>query len=261
MKKMLVLTLPLALAIAACDDEHDVSPAEQVALAEEEAEETAAPSHDATRWGPEAILQKHDADGDGTISKAEAEGHRLSRRFDALDADGDGKLTLGELKAGKHRMKRFGKKGVHHDSQARARWMLEKRDADGDGVLSRAEVEGSRLAERFDALDKDGDGRLTPDELSAMKGHKSKGKHGKHKDPEARARWMFEKLDADRDGVLTAAEVAGHRIADHFEAIDQSGDGKVTLQEAAAWKASHGKHREGRGAPRGHAGAPERVAG
>lgn len=42
-----------------------------------------------------------DADGDGAISRDEAGKHapRLARRFDAIDADRDGKLTQEELRA------------------------------------------------------------------------------------------------------------------------------------------------------------------
>jgi hypothetical protein len=54
----------------------------------------------AQRWA------KLDTDGDGRISKAEAQANapRLAQRFDQLDANGDGFLTPEELRAGwRHR--------------------------------------------------------------------------------------------------------------------------------------------------------------
>jgi hypothetical protein len=49
----------------------------------------------------EERFRRADADGDGALTRAEAEGGmpRLARRFDALDADHDGRVTLEEVEA------------------------------------------------------------------------------------------------------------------------------------------------------------------
>jgi len=60
-----------------------------------------------------AKLKAADTDGDGAISKAEAQAaglDRLVKHFDQIDANHDGKLTQEELRAGMH-------KGRHHHAR------------------------------------------------------------------------------------------------------------------------------------------------
>lgn len=70
-------------------------------------------------------------------------------------------------------------------------------DANGDGVIDRAEAaRAPRMAERFSALDRNGDGRLTADE-------RPKGKmHGRHKGHHG----GLKRLDSDKDGRISRAE-------------------------------------------------------
>ena len=55
----------------------------------------------------EEWFKKVDADGDGTISRAEAEAHapRLAKHFDEVDTDHDGTITPAELKAARKAMR------------------------------------------------------------------------------------------------------------------------------------------------------------
>ncbi|SIT12350.1 Ca2+-binding protein, EF-hand superfamily [Roseivivax lentus] len=100
--------------------------------------------------------------------------------FEMLDADADGQLTEAELAA-----------------QAAARFA--ERDSDGDGQLSVAEIlahrqaaQAERIARRIARLDQNGDGALSYAEITAWR------------DPAA----MFDRLDADADGAVSAEEFA-----------------------------------------------------
>lgn len=163
--------LSLLLLLGACDKDGTADsnePAERSASSDEH-------GHGRGRgW-----LNKLDADKDGAVSREEAKDHpRLAERFDEIDADKDGKLTEAELRAAK------GRHGEGHhgkDPAERAARMMAKLDANGDGALVPAEVEGKpHLAERFADADGDKDGKVTQGELAAFftAMHERGGKHG-----------------------------------------------------------------------------------
>ena len=115
----------------------------------------------AAHAGPGADGQKKmqaiDKNGDGKISRDEAAAYpRLAKRFDAIDANKDGFVTPDEMKTA-------------HTKRTAAK--LKAIDADGDGRLSRAEVDAKapRLAKNFDAIDTNRDGYLSKEELIAAR--------------------------------------------------------------------------------------------
>ena len=134
-------------------------------------------------------------------------------RFNQLDTNKDGKVTLAEL------------------TQSKEGW-LSQIDGNKDGVATPAEIEASHKARRtqhiermFQRKDANHDGRLTREES------------GK---PEP---W-FAKVDANRDGALTQAELAQApargqhgpgakhaRGAGRGTHMDQNGDGKIDRDE------------------------------
>jgi Ca2+-binding EF-hand superfamily protein len=96
-----------------------------------------------------------DADTNRVISAEEIA--NASTALLKLDKNGDGQLTQDELCPQKPAAAPAG--GPPH----RVSPLLAAMDADGDGLLSPAEIANAPAA--LSALDKNGDGQLTPDEL------------------------------------------------------------------------------------------------
>jgi len=173
-------------------------------------------------------FEKLDADGNGVISREEAP-PRMQERFAELDADHDGSLSADELKARRKNVegKRFDK---GHP----------RMDQDGDGAVSLEEF--SKGAKRwFARADANKDNTVTLEELQstakAMRGKRGpdgQGKRGEHKGK------FLQAADADQDGQITKAEMAAHRAA-MFEKIDKNGDGVLTAEDHEGSKGPMGK--------------------
>ena len=114
----------------------------------------------------ERLLQNMDTDGDGALSAAEGEA-AAEKMLDRLDTNGDGILTKDEFMA---------RKGSGRLSTVQQQKLDDRRanrfaamDKDGDGQVSAAEFFAA-AQQRFTAADANGDGRVTKDELSALRG-------------------------------------------------------------------------------------------
>ncbi|MCU0977059.1 MAG: hypothetical protein MUC71_12240 [Steroidobacteraceae bacterium] len=123
------------------------------------------------RKPPEDRWNAHDTDGDGALSRAEAEAGApgLARNFDRIDADGDGRVTREEANSAREQMRAEARK------QADERWR--GADKDGDGLITREEAKAGmpRVSENFDQLDADGDGRLSRGEVQrSMQQHRQR---------------------------------------------------------------------------------------
>jgi len=156
-------------------------------------------------------------------------------------------------------------------------------DMDQDGSISEAEfysVRNQRMAARasegkkmkcaasapsFADLDTNGDGQLSPEELSAgQKSHMAKCKemgHGAGKGKGMKGNMpAFSDFDLDGDGIIAEAEfneahtrrmsemaASGHQMkhageAPGFSGIDSNGDGGISEQEFSDHQAAHHKH-------------------
>ena len=113
-------------------------------------------------------------------------------------------------------------------------------DTNGDGDISKAEIDAKRAATFADA-DTNADGALSQAELVAH--HEAKQAERKAKRQAA----MFAKLDADGNGTISADEF-NSRPMRGFDKMDTDGDGVITEEEREAmktkWKEHRGKWRD-----------------
>ncbi|WP_456386869.1 EF-hand domain-containing protein [Profundibacter sp.] len=103
-----------------------------------------------------------DTDGDGRLTEAEMKAQK-SVQFSKTDTNGDGLLSTDEMLArGKERVGERMAKRISH--------MIERRDANSDGMLSLGEMENMpRGKNLFKRLDTDGDGAISAEEFAARK--------------------------------------------------------------------------------------------
>jgi Ca2+-binding EF-hand superfamily protein len=111
-----------------------------------------------------------DSDGDGAITKAEAEragATRILENFADIDTDNNGELTRDELRA--HKQKRMEER----------RGKAKEADSDGNRAISKNEAEAAgmkRLLKKFDEIDANSDGEVTRKEMQNFR--KAKGGKG-----------------------------------------------------------------------------------
>ena len=179
-----------------------------------------------------------------------------------------------------------GRPGAGPEMMMRMMPVLAALDADQDGVISASEI--SNASKALMKLDRNGDGKLTAEELRPGLGQRGNGQGGRpggppSRGPEARgpeargpeargpggrpegiARGeamgrMFESRDQDGDGMLRGDEIP-EQMASRLDRIDQNGDGAISREEL---KGMMDRFREaGQAGPRpggrpGGAGRPE----
>ncbi len=115
----------------------------------------------------QAMFGKMDENKDGKLSREEVQ-KGADKMFNEADANKDGVVTKDEMQSMHKRM---------HDKmrdKMQERWKAA--DKDGDGALSRTEVDGAgmtMLSRNFDKMDANKDGKLTPEEIrSGMMSHR-----------------------------------------------------------------------------------------
>lgn len=123
------------------------------------------------KHGPHMNFEQLDSNGDGQVTKEEL-ANAATTRFNAVDTNGDGNLSVDELAAASERA-----------NQDRIAKMVEKRDENGDGVLSLTEMQprSDRMDHMFERLDANEDGVISAEEFEKMKDrrHGKRGGEGK----------------------------------------------------------------------------------
>lgn len=126
---------------------------------------------------------------------------RLPQLIKQADKDGDGKVTFDELKAVKPEL---------------TQEQFSKLDRNKDGVLTKADIVPNILA-LVKKADKDGDGKVTFEELQAIRPKLTEE--------------QFAKLDRNGDGVISKADAPRPPLADLIKKADKDQDGKVSFKD------------------------------
>lgn len=196
----------------------------------------------------EEVFTKHDANSDGKLTKdeiPEQQKEMFQRMLDRLGGDSVNKeqfvrAMLAQRGAGGRPPEgRPGEPGQPGAGPMVALPVLRALDADGDGEISKAEIEGA--AKALAALDKNGDGKLSRDEIlpnfagggfpgrPGAAGRPGQPGAGGRGNPEEMARSLKE-ADKNGDGKISKEE-APDPLKDRFDRIDANGDGQLDVAE------------------------------
>lgn len=115
------------------------------------------------RQGATERFRQADKDGNGMLSREEAKAlPHLEKHFDEIDTNKDGQISKDEMRA----FTKSRKQARKHKAEER----FSKADTDHDGSLTRDEADKGglkRIAQNFDAIDANKDGKVTKEELRA----------------------------------------------------------------------------------------------
>jgi collagen type III alpha len=209
---------------------------------------------------PNPLFAAIDTDSDGVISAREL--RKAAAAIKSLDADGDGSITLAEASPQRGPGGPGGEGGEGGSFIDR---MFQRSDANGDGKLTKDEVP-ERMAPMLDGADTNEDGAIDRAELEAAManmrnrgggpggrggfGGPGFGGPGGGGNPEDLLKQMLS-FDKNRDGVLTPDEVPEQAMG-MVRGADANGDGKLDPAELA--KVAERMGSRGRGGFRGPGG-------
>jgi len=201
-------------------------------------EEVVAPMKERVAFRDKRMMKSLDADGDGKISKTEFESG-TRERFADRDLDSDGKITREDMPPRWHNR---GERGDRGDRRAEAEQGAAPEAGKEEHGKGRRFGRGpmtldrmlERTGERFQDLDKNGDGFIAAQELSAS-----------HEEQMAyQVKKLMHRLDKDHDGKVTKDEYTARAKA-RFANLDLDGDGKITVADLPPGMAKRwGKSRE-----------------
>jgi len=176
---------------------------------------------------------------------------RLAKLLKKADTNNDGKVTFDELRAVAPKMtqERFNALDTNHDGVLTAAdkpadgpaggdraEMMKKADANHDGKITFAELKAvapKMTQDRFNALDANHDGVLTPEDR-ALRGGKGPGQKKGASGAEADQIKKLLETDANHDGKVTYEEVVARKPGfpkETFARYDANGDGVLSAAD------------------------------
>jgi Ca2+-binding EF-hand superfamily protein len=206
--------------------------------ADKAADPAPTPAADAAAGAPNAIFAALDADGDGVISKLEL--RKAITALKKLDADNDGNITLAECGGG------AAAPPVAGQAAAADPWIdrIMSRDKNGDGKLTVDELNENEK-QMLQGADQNGDGAVDRQELAAMEnarnnnnvpggqqgvGPGNAGIVGSNNRRGNEAMGRFFQMDRNHDGKLTTDEVPAGQMG-MLKGGDLNGDGAIDASE------------------------------
>lgn len=210
--------------------------------------------------GGKGPAQRMDTDGNGSVSRAEAQA-MATKMFDRLDANHDGKIDAADraLRQTERRTKMFEKLDANHDgSISKDEFLAAKGPMDGKGPMGGPGGPGDDRGPGMDSPPPPPPGEGGPDMAGGPDGGPDAGprgpggpgcpgmdrpgkggKHGMGHGHKGMGMMMFEKADTNHDGAVTKAEAMA-AVMTHFDEVDTNKDGQISADER---KAAHEKMR------------------
>ncbi len=208
---------------------------------------------------PNPVLEAIDADKNGELSAEEIA--NAATALKSLDKNSDGKLDMAETRPNFEGMGRgFGGPPGGGQGGGGSEEMINRliaMDANKNGKLEKDEIP-ERMQSMFSRADKNEDGAIDKEEMTAMARERSGGQGGGfgggQGGPGGREflAQMMERADADKDGKLSGDEIPPF-MRERLEQTDTNKDGALDKAELEAVAARMG---EGRGQGRGRGQRP-----
>lgn len=196
---------------------------------------------------PKEIFARLDRDGNGKIEKEEIP-ERMKENLGRVDSNSDGVVDLAEFeKVAQFFAGRRPEGAPANAPEARPRQggpgpfspVVRAIDANNDGEISAGEI--AEAAKALAKLDKNGDGKLTRDEIGPPPGMRPEGRPGAGAPGARPAAGAFaeqflkrlQEADANGDKKISKDE-APDRIKENFDRMDRNGDGQLDEAELQA---------------------------